>query len=102
MSARSLHAPGRYRADQIPEGSPYELSDGHRVLCMPTGQRGSLANLIGGAVLETDPAVKSAGVDLGFSNDPSHLRAPDVAVGDFPSEPGLAPGAPPLAVEYAD
>jgi Uma2 family endonuclease len=67
-----------------------------------TGRRGGRANLIGGEVLETDPAVKSAGVDVGFSKDPSHLRAPDVSVSDFADEPGWAPGAPPLAVEYAD
>ena len=102
MQARTLTAPGPYRAEDIREGSPYELSDGHRVLCMPTGRRGGHSNLIGGEVLETDPAVKSAGVDVGFSPDPSHLRAPDVSVGDFANEPGWAPGAPPLAVEYAD
>jgi hypothetical protein len=46
--------------------------------------------------------VKAAGVDLGFSKDPLHLRAPDVSVGDFADEPGWDPNAPPLAVEYAD
>ena len=102
MSARTLLAPGPFRAEHIREGSPYELSDGHPILCMPTGRRGGRSNLIGGEVLETDPAVKSAGVDVGFSKDPSHLRAPDVSVGDFANEPGWAPGAPPLAVEYAD
>ena len=95
-------APGPFRAEHIPEGSHYELSEGHPVLCLPTGRRGGRSNLIGGEVLETDPAVKSAGVDVGFSKDPSHLRAPDVSVGDFADEPGWAPGAPPLAVEYAD
>lgn len=95
-------APGPFRADQIPEGSYYELSNGHAVLCMPSGRRGGRSNLLGGGVLETDPAVVSAGVDVGFSPEPSHLRAPDVSVGDFANEPGFAPGAPPLAVEYAD
>ena len=101
-SGRRLSAPGPFRAEHIPEGSPYELSDGHPVLCMPTGRRGSRANLVGGQVLETDPAVKSAGVDLGYSRNPSHLRAPDVSVGDFADEPGWSTEAPPLAVEYAD
>jgi hypothetical protein len=100
--ARVLHAPGPFRAEHVREGSPYELSDGHPVLCLPTGRRGGRANLIGGEVLETDPAVRAAGVDVGFSKDPSHLRAPDVSVGDFADEPGWAPGSPPLAVEYAD
>jgi hypothetical protein len=102
MSGRTLLASGPFRADQIHEGSPYELSNGHPVLCLPTGRRGGRSNLLGGEVLETDPAVKSAGVDIGFSKDSSHLRAPDVSVGDFADEPGWAPGAPPLAVEYAD
>ena len=102
VSGRRLSAPGPFRAEHIPEGSPYELSDGHPVLCMPTGRRGSRANLVGGQVLETDPAVKSAGVDLGYSRNPSHLRAPDVSVGDFADEPGWSTEAPPLAVEYAD
>jgi hypothetical protein len=30
------------------------------------------------------------------------LRAPDLAVGQLPDQPGWAPGVPPLAVEYAD
>jgi Uma2 family endonuclease len=102
MAARTFLAPGPFRAEQIREGSPYELSNGHPILCLPTGRRGGVSNLIGGEVLETDPAVKSAGVDIGFSKDPGHLRAPDVSVGDFANEPGWAPGAPPLAVEYAD
>jgi len=98
----AMLAPGPFRADQIREGSPYELSNGHRVLCMPTGRRGSVANLIGGEVLETDPAVKSAGVDLGFSKDPHHLRAPDVSVGDFANEPGWDLNAPALALQAVD
>jgi len=95
-------APGPFRADQIREGDPYELSNGHALLCLPTGRRGGRSNLTGGNALETDPAVKSAGVDVGYSDDPGHLRAPDVSVGDFADEPGWAPNAPPLAVEYAD
>jgi len=102
MSSRTMLAPGPFRADQIKEGSPYELSDGHPILCLPTGRRGGASNLLGGQVVGTDPAVKSAGVDIGFSANPGHLRAPDVSVGDFALEPGWAPGAPPLAIEYAD
>lgn len=33
-------APGPFRADQIREGDPYELSNGHAILCLPTGMRG--------------------------------------------------------------
>jgi hypothetical protein len=95
-------APGPFRADHIREGDPYEIVNGHAVLCTPTGRRGGLANLTGGAVLETDPAAPAAGVDIGYSDAPNHLRAPDVSVGAIPSEPGWAQSAPPLAVEYAD
>ena len=101
-TAYRMLAPGPFRAEQIREGDPYELSNGHAILCLPTGRRGGRSNLTGGSVLETDPAVKSAGVDVGYSEKPSHLRAPDVSVGNFPDEPGWATEAPQLAVEYAD
>ncbi|NUQ78906.1 MAG: Uma2 family endonuclease [Polyangiaceae bacterium] len=94
--------PGPFVASQIQPGSRYELSNGHPVYCMPSGKRGGRSNLVGGEVLETDPSVKSAGVDVGFALQENGLRAPDVSVGDFENEPGWAPGAPPLAVEYAD
>jgi hypothetical protein len=93
---------GPLRADQLPDGSPYELSDGHPILCAPTGARGSKGNLLGAEVLETDPAVTAAGVDTGFSPEPGLLRAPDVAVGDIPDAPGWVRGVPRLALEYAD
>lgn len=102
MSSRKVLAPGPFRADQIRSGDPYELSNGHAVLCLPTGRRGSTRNLIGGAALETDPEVVAAGVDLGVSTQPGMLRAPDVAVGAIEDAPGWSPQAPPLAVEYAD
>jgi hypothetical protein len=89
-------------ADQIRPGDPYELSEGRLVECLPTGRRGGRGNLIGGEVLDTDPAVQAAGVDIGVSPRPEMLRAPDIAVGDIPDEPGWATAAPPLAVEYAD
>lgn len=95
-------APGPFRADQIRPGEPYELSNGHRIQCLPTGQRGGRANLTGAAVLESDPAVVSAGIDVGYSDEPGRLRAPDVSVGNVANEPGWAKNAPPLAVEYAD
>jgi hypothetical protein len=93
---------GPLRADQIAPGSRYELSDGHPILCMPTGGRGSRSNLLGASVLETDPAVESAGIDTGFSPEAKMLRAPDIAVGNVPDAPGWVHGVPPLAVEYAD
>jgi hypothetical protein len=72
------------------------------MVCLPTGGRGSRANLLGGQVLGSDPDVESAGVDTGFAPTEDTLRAPDVAVGNVPDEPGWVHGVPPLAVEYAD
>jgi Uma2 family endonuclease len=93
---------GPFRADQIRSGDPYELSNGHAIQCMTPGGRGSRANLLGGSVLDSDPAVEEAGIDTGYSPSADTLRAPDVAVGNVPDTPGWVQGAPPLAVEYAD
>jgi len=93
---------GPFRADPIREGDPYELSNGHVIRCLPTGGRGSDAVATGAAVLKSDPEVDSAGVGTGYSPSPDTLRAPDVAVGNVPREPGWVKGVPPLAVEYAD
>ncbi|WP_434043526.1 MULTISPECIES: hypothetical protein [Sorangium] len=89
-------------ADQIRPGDPHELSEGELVECLPTGERGGRGNLVGGSVLDTDPAVESAGVDVGVSVRPDMLRAPDISVGNVQDKPGWASAAPPLAVEYAD
>ncbi len=95
--------PGPFRADQLKSGDPYELSNGHPIECLPTGERGSKANLLGGAVLDSDPDVESAGIDTGFAPTPETLRAPDIAVGNVGDAPGWGTGkVPPLAVEYAD
>ncbi len=57
---------------------------------------------MGFSVVGWDPAVKEAGVDTGYSPEPGTLRAPDVAVGNVPDQPGWVKGAPDLAIEYAD
>jgi Uma2 family endonuclease len=93
---------GPFRADQLRAGDPYELSNGHPVECLPTGGRGGRAANVGGGVLASDPAVQDVGVEVGFSPSPEILRAPDLAVGEIPDQPGWVNGAPPLAVEYAD
>jgi Uma2 family endonuclease len=93
---------GRYRAADLRPGDPYELSNGHRILCMPTGGRGSGPNGLGVSVVGWDPAVKQSGVDTGYTPEEGMLRAPDVAVGNVPDAPGWVPGAPELAIEYAD
>ncbi len=102
MTAYRMLAPGPYTVDQIREGDPYELSNGNLIMCLPTGRRGGRSNAGGVQALDTDPAVKSAGVDVGYSANPGHLRAPDISVGNVDNEPGWATQAPPLAVEYAD
>lgn len=103
MSGHPREAPGPFRADQIRDGDPYELSDGHAIRCMTAGERHARANLEGGRVLATDPAVNGAvGVDAGFSfNGDRNLRAPDLSVG-VGTRPGWMRTAPPLAVEYCD
>ncbi len=93
---------GPFRADQLHSGDPYELSNGHPILCLPTGGRGSGPNGMGYAVVSSDPSVTEAGIDTGYSPEPGTLRAPDVAVGNVPDVPGWVPGAPELAIEYAD
>jgi hypothetical protein len=94
--------PGPFRTDQLESGDPYELSEGHPVVCLPTGGRGSSANRVGAQVLGTDPDVLEAGVDTGYALSEDTLRAPDVAIGNVPDRPGWVQGVPPLAVEYAD
>ncbi len=93
--------PGPFLASQLPPGSRYELRDGHALYCAPTGGDGSSRIAKSAMVLATDPAVKQAGIDPGYSFGPGDLRAPDVAVGNVPDKPGWIAGVPPLAVEYA-
>jgi len=93
---------GPFRAEHLRPGDPYELDDGHPIECLPSGGRHANASLSGGLALETDPDVEAAGFDAGFTPDEHNLRAPDIAVGNVPDEPGWVSGAPPLAVEYAD
>jgi hypothetical protein len=69
---------------------------------MPTEGRGGTSQLDTGTLLDTDPDVDSAGVEVGYTPDKKTLRAPDISVGGVPRTPGFVSGAPPLAVEYAD
>lgn len=93
---------GPFRADQLRLGDRYELDSGHPLYRAPAGgSRGSLY-LLGAVAVATDPRVKEAGVDVGFAPKPQVLRAPDVAIGNVPNEPGWVVGAPELAIEYAD
>ena len=93
---------GPFLAEQLRSGDSYELSHGHAIYCAPTGGSGSGANGLGFSAVGWDPAVKEAGVDTGYAPRPDMLRAPDVAIGNVPNKSGWVPGAPGLAIEYAD
>ncbi len=82
-------------------GNRYELHDGHPIYCAPTGGDGARGTIAGAEILDTDPAVKEAGIDAGYSPTPGMLRAPDVSVGNVPDQFGWIKGVPPLALEYA-
>ena len=68
-------ARGPHRADEFTSGDPCELSNGHRIECLPTGAKGSRSNLVGAAALRWDPDVTEAGTDTGYSPEPGTLRA---------------------------
>ncbi|WP_437810801.1 hypothetical protein [Sorangium sp. So ce1078] len=102
LPARRPDQRGPFRAAQVRPGDPYALSHGHPIFCLPSGGRASGAHLLGGSAVAWDPAVREAGVDTGYSPAPELLRAPHVAVGNVPDTPGWVPGAPALAIEYAD
>jgi hypothetical protein len=104
MQHSSFAAPGPFRASQLREGDPYELSEGHAIRCMTAGARHGRAHSAGDRVLATDPAVAGqVGVDVGITwGDDKNLRAPDLIVGAVQAEPGWQRVFPPLAVEYAD
>ena len=93
---------GPYQAHQIRDGEHVELSDGHAIHCMTAGRRHAQSNLVGGSVLDTDPAVTSSGTASGIAfNDDKNLRAPDIVVNADMNGDGWVREAPPLAVEYA-
>lgn len=102
MATHRLIAPGPFRAYQLPSRSEYELVDGHPLYVAPTGGSGSGPILDGGSVLRSDPKVKRAGVDPGFSPDDLNMRAPDLAIIPEDARRGWIPGVPPFAIEYAD
>ena len=94
---RPQHGP--FRPEQVRSGDPYELSQGHPIYCAPTGRDGTGPNGLGFAVLDSDPAVRNAGVDTGLAIGPGTLRAPDVAV-NFEGGDGTWATTAPLALEY--
>lgn len=91
---------GPFRADDLQSGSNCELSRGHPIYRAPTGRDGTGPNGLGFAVLDSDPAVRRAGVDTGIKLADGTLRAPDVAVNFEDDEKTWARSAP-LVVEYA-
>ena len=93
---------GPYRVEDLRPGERDELDNGYRVHCEAGGGSHSTANLLNGAAVAWDPMVREAGTDTGFAIKPHVFRAPDVAIGNVPNEPGWVKGAPELAIEYAD
>ena len=104
MPTHPRTARGPFRADQLRDGDPYELSDGHAIHCLPGGYRHGGAQAEGSRVLASDPAARArVGVEVGVAwNDDKNLRAPDIIVADVERAPGWLRSVPPLAVEYAD
>jgi len=96
-----LRAPGPFRVEHLSDGAPYELSEGHLIACLPTGANGAGPNGRGFAVLDSDPAAPTVGVDAGIALSDKTLRAPDVVVGIGPEQRGWSTTIPPLVVEYA-
>jgi hypothetical protein len=107
MSNKPAHAmsdpDGPFRARQIRDGDPYELSNGHPIKCMSAGERHGKANLQGALSLSTDPGIQGqAGIDVGIEfNDGKNLRAPDLVLG-IEGKAGWSKTVPPICVEYAD
>ncbi len=94
-------ADGEISADQIRPGDPYELSEGHLVYCAPSGSDSGRGVIAAALSLDTDPDVESSGAEVGFTPSQHTLRAPDLAIGGVPDQPGWVSGAPPIAIEYA-
>jgi len=68
---------GPFRADQVRSGDPHELSRGHPIVCAPTGQEGAGPNGLGFAVLDSDLAVKRAGVEVHERAKPARVVGAD-------------------------
>ncbi|MCU0687945.1 MAG: hypothetical protein MUF34_37820, partial [Polyangiaceae bacterium] len=66
---------GPFRLEHVPEGSRYELSEGHAVYCAPAGPRHGEPHAVGPAVLGSDPAAPRLGVDVGHALGERTLRA---------------------------
>jgi Uma2 family endonuclease len=93
---------GPFRLEHVPEGSRYELSDGHAIYCAPAQPKHGGPHTLGALPLASDPHVTEIGTDVGHALGERTLRAPDLSVGDFGGDQGSwATKAPPLAVEYA-
>ena len=93
---------GPFQPGHVSDGDRYEISRGHPLYVAPAGSRHGSEHAVGVLPLATDPAVREAGIDVGYALDDHTLRAPDIAVGNVPNTPGWVKGAPALAVEYAD
>src|SRR5437868_10364277 len=90
------------RPDQLASADPYELARGRLVQRHPSTGLGSVKAHLAASIAGWDPLVKQAGVDVGYAPRPTVLRAPDVAIGNVPDEPGWIGGGPELGIELSD
>ena len=100
--AYPLPGPGPFRVEHLRPGDPYELDDGHVIVSEPSGPRHAQKNMLGATLLDSDPAVEAAGVDVGYALSERTMRAPDVAIGPMPEQSGFMVGVPALALEYVE
>ena len=75
-----LRAPGPFHVGQVQSGDPYELSEGHPIYCPPPSQPVTAVRRLAALALDSDPAVRNAGVDAGIALSERTLRAADIAV----------------------
>ncbi len=100
MRRNTASSSGPFRTDQVGPKDRYEIHNGHAVYCAPTGGEGARGAVVGALVLASDPMVKEAGFDAGYTTGGKELHAPDISIGRVPDEPGWIHGSPPLTVEY--
>ncbi|MCP4658716.1 MAG: hypothetical protein GY856_25170 [bacterium] len=77
---------GPFRVDQVPDGSGYELTNGHPVRSAPSTPERASYILRAAGVLRADPGVGWVGTRVGYALHVLTLRCPDVV-----AEPDGAP-----------
>ena len=65
---------GPFQPGHVIDGDRYEISRGHPLYVAPAGSRHGSEHAVGVLPLATDPAVREAGVDVGYALDDHTLR----------------------------